>query len=369
MNVLMTGGGTGGHVNPAISMADIIKRNQKDANIAFVGTSRGIENKLVPKAGYELYHVEVRGISRSLSPKNIKALWLAFTSVIKAKKLVKSFKPDIVIGTGGYVSWPIIKAAASLGVPTVLHESNAVPGFAVKMLEGSVDKLLINFEETKKFLKHPERAVRVGNPIKSDFSILTKTEAREKLGIFDRYKYVLLSYGGSMGAERVNEEILKVMDSFTRKHPEILHIHATGSIEYEIASAEFKRLGLDKCDNIELYEYIFDMPLKMAAADLVICRAGAMTLTELAEMRKPSVLIPSPNVTNNHQYKNAKVLKDGGAAELIEEKDLSGDALEKLIAEMIFNDDLLNEKSENLSAFAVKGTDKLIYNELMELVK
>lgn len=369
LRVLMTGGGTGGHVNPAIAMADTIKRNIPNAEIAFVGTSHGIENKLVPKAGYKLYHIEVQGISRKLSLKNIKALWLAFVSVIKAKKLVKEFKPDLVVGTGGYVSWPIVKAASEMGVATALHESNAVPGFAVKMLESYVDVILLNFEDTKKYLKNPEKAVHVGNPIKAEFTTLSKEEARKKLNIGDEYKYVLLSCGGSMGAERVNEEVLKVMDKLTRNHPELLHIHATGSIEYEIAGNEFKRLGLDKCSNIRFYEYLYDMPLQMAASDLVISRAGATTLTELAAMKKPCILIPSPNVTNNHQYKNAKLIKDMGAAELIEEKEMNGDRLKTLVESLIFDPQRLSELSNNFGSMVVKNPDKLIFSELMKLVE
>lgn len=368
MRVLMTGGGTGGHVNPAVAIANTIRDNLPDSEIAFVGTSHGIENKIVPKEGYKLYHVEVRGIKRSLSPSNIKALWLAFSSVLKAKKLVKEFKPDLVVGTGGYVSWPVVKAASSMGIPTALHESNAVPGFAVKMLEKHVDKIYVNFEETINNLSCPEKAVRVGNPLKSAFSALDCDKAREELNIKGKYRTFILSCGGSMGAERINDEVLAFMKSYVANHPEVLHIHATGAIEYEAAKAKFHEYGLENCPNIQLLEYIYDMPVKMAAADIVINRAGAMTLSELAILRKPCLLIPSPNVTNNHQFKNAKALADKGAAVMLEEKALSEGVLEQVILSLIGERAKLRDMSERIAEFAVPEANKIIYNELISLV-
>ena len=369
MKVLMTGGGTGGHVNPALAMAGTIRENAKDAEIAFVGTKTGIENKLVPKEGYKLYHVEVKGFKRSLAPSNIKALILAYTSPIKAEKIIKEFKPDLVVGTGGYVCWPVIKAAARAGIPTALHESNAVPGFTVKMLEKYTDKIFVNFEETKKYLKFPDKAVRVGNPIRSEFFKLDYEKARRSLGIEGKYKLFLLSCGGSMGAEPINNEAISFMDSYVKYHPEIYHLHASGAIEYEAAKRQFENLGLNSYKNIELVEYIYDMPQRMAAADLVINRAGATTLSELAALGKPCVLIPSPYVTNNHQYKNAKVLADQGAAVVIEEKDLTEDKFKKTVCGIIGDEGKLKEMAENIGKFAVTDPSKIIYKELMALAK
>ena len=369
MRVLMTGGGTGGHVNPAIAIADYIRRMEPDSEIAFVGTSRGIENKLVPNAGYPLHHVEIQGLKRSLSLSNLKTAWLTVTSVGKAKKLIKAFKPDIVVGTGGYVSWPVVKAASQMGIPTALHESNAIPGMAVKMLEGSVDKLFVNFEESKRYLKYPEKAMRTGNPLKGDFKTLSREEAHKVLGLEGKYRSLILSYGGSMGAERVNDEVLALMRDFTAKNPDIRHVHAAGAIEFEAATAKFREYGLDACPNIELREYIYDMPLMMAAADLVICRAGAMTLSELAMQRKPCILIPSPNVTNNHQYKNAHVLEEKGAASLIEEKNLGEGALMKEVSRLIRDRSALAGMSEKIAVFSIENAGEIIYNELKNLVK
>lgn len=374
MRVLMTGGGTGGHVNPALAIANTIKQNDPDAVIAYAGTKRGIENKLVPKAGYPMYYVDVRGIKRSLSPSNIKAAYLALTSPIKARGIIREFKPDIVIGTGGYVSWPVVKAASQMGIPTALHESNAIAGVAVKMLQNHVDRIYLNFEKTGETLKcDKSKLMQVGNPIMGGFTSMTRDEARRKLGIPDKYKYVILSYAGSMGAEKVNDAILCLMREFTAKHPEVYHIHATGSIELELCSGQFREMGLDKYENIELCEYIFDMPVKMAAADITINRAGAMTISELAATGKSSIFIPSPNVAENHQYKNAKVLADAGAAALFEERELVDGAV-PLIREVekLLSPDgaaISAERGEKIRQFAVKDSNKLIYNDICKLVE
>ncbi|MBR3997823.1 MAG: UDP-N-acetylglucosamine--N-acetylmuramyl-(pentapeptide) pyrophosphoryl-undecaprenol N-acetylglucosamine transferase [Clostridia bacterium] len=374
MRVLMTGGGTGGHVNPALAIANTIKTNDPDAVIEYVGTKKGIENKLVPKAGYKLHHVEVQGLRRSFSPANLKAAYLAVTSPKKAKAIIEEFKPDLVVGTGGYVSWPVVKAAADMGIPTALHESNAIAGVAVKMLQKCVDRIYLNFEKTGESLSvEPEKLMKVGNPVMGGFSSLTREDARKKLGIDDKYKYIILSYAGSMGAEKVNDAVLCLMREFTAKHPEVYHIHATGSIELELCTSQFKEMGLDKCENIELCEYIYDMPVKMAAADLTINRAGAMTVSELAITKKAAIFIPSPNVAENHQYKNAKVLADAGAAGLFEEKDLT-DGAKPLIAEVEKllspeGEEIRKNMSEKIRDFAVPESNKLIYNDLCELVR
>lgn len=369
MKVLVTGGGTGGHVNPALAIAGNIRDNQPGAEIAFVGTSHGIENKLIPKEGYKLYHVEVQGFKRRLTPYNIKSAWLAFTSPIKAKRLIKELKPELVIGTGGYVSWPLLKAASSLGIPTAVHESNAIPGVAVRMLAKYVDRIYVNFEATAAALgeEYAPKILKVGNPIKPEFTSADYKTARQKLGIDEKYKLFLLSYGGSMGAERVNDEMLDFMRDFTSKHPEILHIHATGSIEYEAASAKFREYGLDGCENLKLLEYIYDMPLQMTAADVVVSRAGAMTLSELAALGKCCLLIPSPHVTDNHQYKNAKVLADANAALLFEEKELSKGVMLDALGGLLTDAQRRAEMSRNIKKFALPDANRDIYLDLMEL--
>lgn len=279
-----------------------------------------------------------------------------------------------MIGTGGYVCWPVMKAAADMGIPTALHESNAIAGIAVKMLQKSVDRIYLNFEKTGETLTcQKEKLLKVGNPVMGGFSSLTREEARQALGIPDKYKYIILSYAGSMGAEKVNDAVLALMREFTSKHPEVYHIHATGSIEHELCTTQFREMGLDKFENIELCEYIYDMPTKMAAADLTINRAGAMTVSELAITGKAAIFIPSPNVAENHQYKNARVLYDAGAAKLFEESELT-DGAKPLIDEVasLLSHDGDRERAEmsrKIKDFAVPDSNKIIYKDLLELVK
>lgn len=373
MRVIMTGGGTGGHVNPALAIAETIKRNEPDSEIIFVGTERGIENKLVPAAGYELRHVDVRGIKRSLSVSNIRAFWLALTSPYKAKALIREFRPDVVIGTGGYVSWPVVKAASMMNVPCALHESNVAAGVAVKMLQDRVDRIYLNFEATGRSLRCQDKLLRVGNPLSGDFSRVSCEEARRRLGIDGKYKNVILSYGGSMGAERVNDAVLELMKNYSSKHPETLHIHATGSIEWQLCRSQFAKAGLEKYENLSLTEYIYDMPLKMAAADLIICRAGALTVSELAMCGKCPIFIPSPNVTENHQYKNARVLADAGAAFVFEEHRLAEDPsiLTQTVAGLMSPEGEAEraQMSEKIREFALADANRLIYNDIKRLVE
>ncbi|HCG67763.1 MAG TPA: undecaprenyldiphospho-muramoylpentapeptide beta-N-acetylglucosaminyltransferase [Clostridiales bacterium] len=367
MRVLMTGGGTGGHVNPAIAIADTIKEHIPSAEIAFVGTKRGIENKLVPAAGYKLYHVDVRGFRRSLSLANIRAAFLAAVSPIVAIKLVKEFKPDVVIGTGGYVSWPLLVAASKLGVPSAVHESNAVPGLAVRRLVPYVDKIFVNFAVTGETLGAPEKTMHVGSPLRTDFGTVTRREAREKLGLPDSCRQYVVSFGGSLGAERVNSAVLDLMRDYLSKHPDIYCTHACGASGYEETHRQFEEAGLDKAANLELVEYIYDMPLRMAAADMVISRSGAITLSELAAAQKAAVLIPSPNVTDNQQYKNAKVFADAGGAVLIEEKDLTPERICSEVSAVLENPARMHRLEKNISAFAVPDSNERIYREIISL--
>lgn len=369
MRVLMTGGGTGGHINPAIAIAKTILKNEPDSEIAFVGTPRGMENRLVPKEGFRLYHIDMRGLKRSLSPSNLRTLGMMITSVGKAKKLIRQFRPDVCIGTGGYVCWPLIKAASEMGIPTALHESNALAGVAVKLLAPHVDIVFTNFEQTASQIKKCRKIVHVGNPLKNGFAEITHVEARRKLGFEGKYRFSVLSCGGSLGAGKINSAVLEMMAEYSSKHPEIHHLHQCGVANYPETRKEFDRLGLDRYPNLELVDYIYDMPVRLAAADVVINRAGAMTISELAALGKPAILIPSPNVTDNHQYKNAKVLADAGAAVMIGEKDLSAGVLARETDALLTDREKRRVLSENFGRFAIRNADFLIYNEIKNLVK
>ena len=368
MRVLMTGGGTGGHVYPALAIAETIKMNDPTAEIAFVGTKKGIENRLVPKEGYKLYHVEIQGISRSLSPKNIKTAYLIMVSPKKAKKIIEEFRPDVVIGTGGYVSWPLLKAAADMGIPSMVHESNAYPGLAVRQVQKKVDAILTSFEETEKNIKYKEKIINVGNPLRVKYGAISKDEARKKLGIPDSAKLTVLSFGGSLGAEAINNTALELMKGFTLKHDDVYQFHASGVRYYEDIKPKLKDMGADGRENIKVFDYLYEMPLYMAAADVVICRAGAMTLAELAMIGKPAILIPSPNVTDNHQYKNAKVVADKGGAFLVEESETMGSAVVGALEDFYSNSSKREKMSEAMKSFARPDAGKNIYNEIIKLI-
>ena len=367
MRVILTGGGSAGHVNPALAIANIIKAGDPSAQIIFVGTSKGLENDLVPKAGYKLHHIEISGIARSLSPSNIKTAIRVLTSPSKAKKLIKEFSPDIVIGTGGYVCWPSLTAASKMGIPTVLHEANATPGVAVKQLCGKMDVVMTNFKETAERISDKQRTMHVGMPMRGEFESISRSEARKKLGISED-KFVILSFGGSLGAPMVNRAALEIMEKFSSVNENVVHYHSSGSREYDNMIKEYKEKGISNCDNIDLAPYIYDMSFKMAAADIVISRAGAVTLAELARMRAAAILIPSPNVTDNHQYKNAKVLSDAGAAVIIEEKEFDGNIVSDTVKRLAADKDERTRMSENIGRFYDMETGNKIFAEIQALV-
>lgn len=364
----MTGGGTAGHINPALAIADTIKKNIPNAEIEFVGTPRGLENKLVKNEGYKLHHVNIMGISRSLSLKNLKALSLMITSQGEAKKIIKEFKPDIVIGTGGYVCWPALRVASKMGIPTVAHESNARPGLAIKQLQGKLDRILVNFKDTENYISNKSKVLHVGNPLRGGFGGLDYSEARKKLSIPEDKVYVM-SFGGSLGAQRINEIVTEYMRNSAPDSEGIIWHHATGAIYYEEFIALHKAAGLEKYENLQLLEYIHDMHVRMSAADIIICRAGAMTISELAMMKKACIMIPSPNVVDNHQYKNAKVLADKDAVVLIEEAALDGEVFKKSVDELIRSKQRRDELSKNIAQFANTDANKIIFDEIVKLAK
>ena len=376
MRVLVSGGGTAGHINPALAIADKIKSENPDAVIEYVGTPTGMENQLVPRAGYKIHGVAVRGFRRKLSLDNIDAAVKAVTSVIKAKRIIKDFKPDIVIGTGGYVSWPVVKAASAMKVPTLIHEQNAVPGVTTKMLSKYADKVMISFESSGEYFDcDKSKLVLVGNPVSEKMLKADKAEMRKKLGIPEGAT-VIVSAGGSLGAKMLNSAVFELIKDYSVKAEKVYHFHATGKGAFDEQSKLYSDLGFERIDeetlvknNVTVKKYIYNMHELLASSDIVVCRAGAMTLSEIAAMHKASVIIPSPNVTNNHQYKNAKVLADKDAAFLIEEKDLTGELLCKKVKEYAENEILRLQTEENIKQFAVYDTLDRIYDIVRTLVK
>lgn len=371
MRILMTGGGTAGHINPALAIADRLKQEYPDAEFLFVGATGRMETQLVPAAGYPIRTVTVRGFQRRLSLKNIGRNILAAVNVVTAsaaaKKLVREFKPDLAVGTGGYVCGPVLREAIRAGVPTAVHESNAYPGVTVKMLAKEGATVLLCSEDARRHLPEDARVVITGNPLRPDFLTLDKTAARTALGLDSRP--LVLSFGGSLGAARINEAMAEVLRR-SREAGKLQHIHGAGKAGYAVMKTALEEMGVPlQGDGIAVREYIDDMPRCMAAADLVICRCGAMTLSELPAAGKPSVLIPSPYVAENHQYHNAMVLVNRGAAVCIEEKDLTADRLWEAICEITDDPARLEEMSHRVKGAAILDADERILTALRELMR
>ena len=368
MRVLLTGGGTAGHINPALAIAETILRNAPGSVVEFVGVAGGKEDELVPRAGYKLHHVKSSALQGKKGISRMASLALAAMSpyLPSTVSIINKFKPDIVIGTGGYACWPIMAAAARMGIPTALHESNAHPGLAVRRLQSKVDRIWINFPETVTAFGNSPKVECVGNPILQDFSTVDRDAARAKLGI-DKSKKLILSFGGSNGAEKLNNAVIDFMKSTVANDENIIHLHASGKINYEETSKRFAEAELEAQENCILRPYIYDMPTQMAAADLVIARAGAMTLSELALMKKACVLIPSPNVAENHQYKNAKALADANAAILVEEKELEEGSLTRAVCELLASDARCREQQANIANFAREDACQRIWQDIVRL--
>jgi len=365
MRVLLSGGGTAGHINPALAIAEKIRLENPDAEIAFVGTPQGMENRLVTKAGYKIYHVDVKGFQRKLTLKNVSTAWKALVSPLRAGKIIKEFQPDIVIGTGGYVSWPVVKAASARKIPTVIHEQNAQAGVTTRMLSAVVDRVMISFEATRGQLKAKrEDIILTGNPVRPELFSVNRESEREKLSIPD--VLYIVSCGGSLGARAINEAVLELVRNGVFTNNNIYITHAVGSYEWRRREEEIGKL--ETGEGCSVQEYIYDMPSRMCAADLVICRAGAITLAELATLGKPAILIPSPYVTDNHQYKNAKVVENAGAAVVIEEKDLTPKLLEQTLLGLLQDKARLEEMQKNAKSLAINDTHDRIYKIINELV-
>lgn len=372
MHILFAGGGTAGHINPAIAVAGCLKQVDPDCKISFIGTKKGMESRLVPLAGYDFYTIDVAGFQRKITVKNmfrnVGAAFKAVTSSVASKKLLRELKPDVVVGTGGYVCGPVLREAAKLGIKTAVHEANAYPGVTIKMLAPIVDCVMIAMEDAAKNIKAKNPPVITGNPIRQSLTAVTKSEAREKLGI-PKDTQVVLSFGGSLGAKAINDAVLEVI-KWNLKNKEFVHFHATGKNGYSDFSSRAAEIGYTEGNgNVTILEYIDNMDIMLAAADVVISRAGAMSVNELQICGKPSILIPSPYVAENHQFHNAMSLKRINAAELIEEKDLNGDILLKTVRSMLNDKQRLEEMSRAAKSTAITDADRKIAEIIINLAK
>ena len=371
MNVIFTCGGTGGHINPAIAVANMWKERYPDSRILFVGAVGGMEEQLVPKAGFQLKTLPGGGLSRSLSfagiKKNLKVMYNLVESVNRCKKIIKEFGADIVVGTGGYASFPALMAAGLLKIPSCVHESNAVPGLTTRLVERWTDRILICFPQSARFYKDQRKVQIVGMPVRSEFIFADKQKNREELGLDSRP--VILSAFGSLGAKAMNEMTAELMGLEKEAGYPFQHIHAVGSYGWEWMPELVEEKGVDIHGNgsIFLKEYIYNMPTVMTAADIVISRAGSSSCNELAAAGVPCILIPSPNVTANHQEKNARALEEQGAAAVILEKDCSAQAVLDKIRQMISSKEDYQKMRASLLNMAVPDSAQRMCAVMEEL--
>lgn len=364
MNVIFTCGGTGGHINPAIAVANLIKERNPDCNILFIGAKGHMEEQLVPKAGYRLECLPGSGLSRGKNlaaiKKNIHAVKCVFDAVSQCKKIIKEFEPNVIIGTGGYASFPALYAGSKLGIPTCVHEANAVPGLTTKMVANLADQVLVCFEESRKYYKDPEKVEVVGMPVRREFWETDRQKAREELGIGDAP--LLVSTFGSQGARAMNRMVAELFALEKKDKFPFHHIHAVGSFGWGWMPDLVKEKGVDfeNCASIDMREYIYNMPTVLAAADVVIGRAGSGTCNEIAAAAVPSILIPSPNVTNNHQEKNARVLETGGGAVVLLEQEADPKRVYAEIKRLLQDQQRCQNMRKNLRKMAVAdSTDRI----------
>ena len=371
MRIIFACGGTAGHINPALAVAGRIKELMPDSEFLFIGAVGQMESDLVPRAGYKIETVRVRGLSREKTLggffHNISAAWHLVRSTMKARKIIKRFKPDIVVGTGGYICFPVLKAASKLGIPTAVHESNACPGLTTKMLADIVDTIMLGFEESRKYYKNPEKTVVTGTPVRGEFASYSMRSAKAELGI-PMDKPLVVSVWGSLGAENMNEVMCSVI-ALAGKTPGFTLIHSAGVEGYEKMVTHLRSTVPDYEKNgMDVREYIYDMPRVMAAADLVLCRAGASTISELAYMHKPTIFVPSPYVTNNHQYKNAKVVEDAGGALIFEEGAFEPRELLDAVKNILSSSDKLSSMSAAMEGLARPEATDMICGRLLSLL-
>ena len=370
MNVIFTCGGTGGHINPAIAVADLWKEKYPDGKILFIGADGGMEEQLVPKAGYDLVTLPGGGLSRSLSfkgiKKNCKVVCQMVSSVNRCKKIIRDFGADVVVGTGGYASFPALMAAGLMKVPSCVHESNAVPGVTTRMAARWVDKILVCFQQSDRYYKEKEKIQVVGMPVRGEFIYNDKKACREKLGLDSRP--VILSTFGSQGAKAMNEMTAELMRMEKEAGYPYQHIHAVGSYGWEWMPKLVADKGVDDTAAIQLKEYIYDMPTVMTAADIVISRAGSSTCNEIVASGTPCILIPSPNVTANHQEKNARALEEQGAAEVILEADCDASIVFDRIQKMLSSTQVYEKMRKAQLSMAVPDSAQRLCDIMEDLI-
>ena len=371
MKIVVAAAGTGGHINPALAIANKIKKEEPGTEIIFIGTNRGLENDLVPRAGYTLKTIEAYGFQKEISIENFKNVMKTFRSSKDVKNFFLEFKPDLVIGTGGYICVPVFKVATSMGIPTVLHESNSYPGRAVNMFAKKVSRVLVGFEDTKNNLEYKENVVVTGTPTKVrklNVTFTEKTRILNGLGIDPNLPLVLV-FGGSQGAKKINDAVFGIIKNGLNQKYQI--VWATGPKQFDIIKKDFEDIkqNINTLKNTKILPYIYNMDEMLNICDLAICRSGAMTVTEISIVGKPAIFIPLPSKMANRQEDNALVLKNAGAAEMIRNETVNYQNLGNMIDKLIENKVLLNEMGKNAEKLAVHNVEEKIYEEIKKIVK
>ena len=372
MKAVFTCGGTGGHINPALAVARVLLERRPDSEILFVGAEDGMEATLVPREGFRLETLQISSYMRSLKPSairhNVRAALSIRRALKKADRIIRDFQPDVILGTGGYASYPVVKCAAGMGIPTAVHESNMVPGLTTKMLEGSADRIMVGFEECRQHYRHPDKIVVTGTPVRGDFFDLTRSQAREKLGLTDG-RPLIVSFWGSLGASHMNAHMEDFFRLEAAEGMPFHHIHGVGKSGYPAMTARLRADGLEDLAGLDVREYIYDMAPVMRAADLVICRAGASTISEITALATPAILVPSPYVTNNHQEKNARILEQHGGSVVLLEADASGEALYRAASGILRDPERQADMSRGMAELGIRDATKRLYDTVMSIRK
>ena len=369
MRAIIAAAGTAGHINPGIAIANEIKRQEKDSKIIFIGTTRGLENDLVPRAGYELRTIEAYGLSKKLSIDNLKKMYKTLKGFGEAKRIIKEFKPDVVIGTGGYICGATISEAHKLGIPTLLHESNAFPGKAIKILARKTDTILVSFKDAIPRIKNAKNVVFTGTPVKIkkiNYTNEIKKNKIKELGLKED-KPIVLIFGGSQGAQKINEAIIEIIENNLNKNYQV--IWATGPKQYDIIKEELdnKHKNINRIENMKIVPYIYNMEEIMNLVDLIVARSGAMTVTEISNLGKPSILVPLPNVSHDHQLYNAKALENRGAAKILLNDELTGKILNEQIEKIVLDEEEMLHMGEKALSMATSNVEEKIYNEIKKI--
>ena len=370
MKVVIAAAGTAGHINPGLAIANKIKQEEPKSEITFIGTTRGLENDLVPRAGFKLKTIDAYGLSKKLTIENIKKMYKTLKGYGEAKKILKDLKPDIVIGTGGYICGATILAAHNLKIPTMLHESNSFPGKAVKMLAKKTDVILISFEDAKERIPNAKKIVHTGTPVKIKKQEYTNSQIeklKKELGL-NNEKPLVLIFGGSQGAQKINEAIMGIIKNKLNKEYQI--IWATGPKQYDIIKEKLEdaNININYIENTKIVPYIYNMEEIMNVSDLIVSRSGAMTITEIANLAKPSILVPLPNVSGDHQMYNAKVLANKNAAIIIINDDLNTVDLNTKIKEIVLDKNKKEQMGKNAFKVSTKNVEEKIWQEIKELI-